>query len=115
MGKICGSRKNAFLKHTSRLVRGGPLDTVHNLKKGTRQYRLLGKNDNDLVKDILTICDKAALPTLVALLYKYQVRERIKVHNMDVCHILVPAQAYVCGVSAPTSSDVVEKRVSEMD
>lgn len=70
----------------------------------------MGKTDSDLDKHSLTTCGKAALLTLVALLEDSQVNERIDVHDMHVCHISIPAYAYVSCVRALTLSDVVRRR-----
>lgn len=47
----------------------------------------------------------------MAFLEEYHAIERINWHDMDACHVLVHAFAYVSGVNALTLTDVVEKRV----
>lgn len=82
MAHIIGSKKEALLNETKRLVSGGPLGAFDDLKKRIRQYRIMGETNIDLVKHIVTNCDKAALPTLVVLLEKNLVISRIEAHYM---------------------------------
>lgn len=110
LAQIRGSRKEALWNNPALSIRIGSFDTGTSLKMVIRQYRPLGRAENDQMKHIFTSCDLAAQRTLIALFVEYHFNERFDGHDMDVCLTSVHVSESVTGVSAPNLSSVVKAR-----